>query len=237
MQSATLDNTGTSDATLSQITFSGANAADFALDPATDCPVGGALAAGASCAIAVVFQPGGAGSRAAQLDVIAVGADPGPLALSGTGVTVAGVPVLTLTPEFMTLSGPTNQGLQPQSLLLTNTGAAVLDVTGFTTPPDVSVATGPGSDATCGALPFQLLPGQSCSVMVVPSGQSSVNGEIAVLSSSSSTPPTVKVAGAPLENAGAGGCSIGRPDAPFDPVWLLMLGGSLAGIWLRRKPR
>lgn len=235
-QSATLANTGTAPVTVSQIAFAGANAADFVLDAATDCPIGGDIAVGGSCTISVAFLPGAAGSRAAQLDVIAVGADPGPLALSGIGIAVAGVPLLTVTPEFMTLSGATNQGLKPQSLVLANAGSAPLDVTGFNAPSNLDVKTGPGSGGTCPALPFQLMPGQSCSVMVVPHSDSAVNGEIAVLSSSNPAAPTVKVSGAPLENAGAGGCSIGRPDAPFDPVWLLMLGGSIAGLWLRRRP-
>jgi hypothetical protein len=232
MRRATLSSIGAGPVSLRQLSISGADAADFVIARATDCPVGGTLASGASCTVAIAFAPSAAGSRTAQLDVLG-DADPGPIDLSGTGVAAAGAPMLTLSPEYMTLSGPTNHGLQPQALVLSNAGTAVLDVTGFVVPPGVEIGSDEAKGGTCPAAPFQLPPGQSCSVLVVPDG-GAVNGEIAVQSNSDPAPPTVKVSGAPLENAGAGGCSIGRPDAPFDPVWFLMLGGALAGLWLRR---
>lgn len=235
-QSATMANTGTAAAVIGQIGFSGANAGDFVLDAGSDCPIGGPLAAGARCTIAIVFVPGAAGARSAQLDVSTDGTDPAPLALSGTGVAPAGKPVLGVSPEYMTLSGATNEHLQPQALVLTNIGAGVLDIAGFTAPSNLEVST-QEAGATCPPPPFSLGPGQACTVLVVPLGDDAVNGEIAVNSNSDPAAPTVKVSGQPLENAGAGGCSIGRPDAPFDPVWLLMLGGSMAGLWLRRRPR
>lgn len=232
---ATLSSIGTGGVGLQQIAISGADAADFVLGPATDCPVGGTLASGARCTIAIVFTPSAAGTRTAQLDVLG-DADPGPIDLSGIGVGVAGLPLLTVAPEFMTLSGPTNEGLQPQALVLSNAGTAPLQITGFVVPTGVEVGVDAAKGGTCSPIPFQLQPGQTCSVMVIPGG-GAVNGAITVLSNSDPAPPTVKVSGEPLTNAGAGGCSIGRPDAPFDPVWLVMLGGALAGLWLRRTPR
>jgi hypothetical protein len=37
-----------------------------------------------------------------------------------------------------------------------------------------------------------------------------------------------------INNVGAGGCSIARPDAPFDPLLPLLCGVALVVLWLRR---
>jgi P pilus assembly chaperone PapD len=81
-QAVTLTNTGTAPLTINSLTFSGANAGEFA--QTNTC--GTSLGVGASCAINVTFSPGGAGARAATLTL----SDSAPsgtqsVALSGTG--------------------------------------------------------------------------------------------------------------------------------------------------------
>jgi hypothetical protein len=34
-----------------------------------------------------------------------------------------------------------------------------------------------------------------------------------------------------------GGCTLGRADQPFDPLWLLMLAGAIGVLGLRRAPK
>jgi pimeloyl-ACP methyl ester carboxylesterase len=85
----TLTNTGGAVLLIGGITITGSQAADFALDANTTCPVsGGTLAPAANCLVSVVFTPSGIGARAAQ--VIITSNAPGsphsaPLAGNGTG--------------------------------------------------------------------------------------------------------------------------------------------------------
>ena len=89
--SVTVKNTGSTTVTFSGFTISGEDAGDFSVPLATSgagCSATGTLAAGASCAINVVFAPGANGARTATLNIAdnATGS-PQTVALSGTGVT------------------------------------------------------------------------------------------------------------------------------------------------------
>ena len=89
--SVTVKNTGSTTVTFSGFTISGEDAGDFSVPLPTSgagCSATGTLAAGASCAINVVFAPGANGARTATLSIAdnATGS-PQTVALSGTGVT------------------------------------------------------------------------------------------------------------------------------------------------------
>jgi len=88
-QSTTLKNTGNAALTISSISLTGANAANFART--TTCPVSpSTLAAGASCTISVTFTPSASGSRTASVTIADDAAgSPQALALTGTGATSA----------------------------------------------------------------------------------------------------------------------------------------------------
>lgn len=94
-QTLTLTNQGPGNATLSELRTTGSAAADFLIDGASTCTAGGVLAAGSGCTVVVGFVPGGAGARAAGLEVVSDGNAPGTIALSGTGVAVANDPGTT----------------------------------------------------------------------------------------------------------------------------------------------
>ena len=49
----------------------GANAADFALDPGSTCPLGGGgrLMPGDTCSVGIIFSPSDTGTRTAQINV------------------------------------------------------------------------------------------------------------------------------------------------------------------------
>lgn len=69
----------------SGITISGTNAADFAVDGTSTCADGASLAIGATCTIAITFDPSSAGAKSATLTV-ATDAGNQNVALSGTGI-------------------------------------------------------------------------------------------------------------------------------------------------------
>ncbi|MBL6751813.1 MAG: JDVT-CTERM domain-containing protein, partial [Nevskia sp.] len=144
-----------------------------------------------------------------------------------------GLPVLSVSPGALSLTGPVNGPLQPQALVVTNAGAGVLQVTAVQAPAPVEVmSAGTPGGGTCPPPPFSLQPGVSCTLMVGASGP--VNATLQLSSNASATPASVTVTGTPLGNAGGGGCSIGPPGRPADPVWALMLCAAAAVLWRRR---
>ena len=116
-QTLTLTNSQTTAATGLSISFTGADATDFA--ETDNC--GTSLAASSSCSINVTFTPGATGSRSATLSVTD-SAGTQTSSLTGTGVGT-----VTLTPASLTYSNQ-NVGTtsSPQALTLTNgTGSAL----------------------------------------------------------------------------------------------------------------
>ena len=70
-QTFTLINTGSAPLNVNAITLIGANAADYALDPSSTCPLGGGgpLNPGDRCTVLVTSSPSDAGTRVAQINV------------------------------------------------------------------------------------------------------------------------------------------------------------------------
>jgi hypothetical protein len=96
-QTFTLSNTGDALLTLTAMTVSGANAADFGVSPgATNpCPTLPAiLPPGGSCTVSVTFAPTSAGARSASLGVASNAAgSPASVSLGGTGIATPSYPV------------------------------------------------------------------------------------------------------------------------------------------------
>jgi len=91
-QTITLTNVGSAPLTITSITATGANAADFHLPvSASPCPISpSTLAVSGTCIISVYFNPGAAGARSGSVTVTSNAASsPDVLALTGTGVTKA----------------------------------------------------------------------------------------------------------------------------------------------------
>ncbi|HEV2176230.1 MAG TPA: choice-of-anchor D domain-containing protein [Terriglobia bacterium] len=125
-QTLTLFNSATSALTISSITFTGADGADFG--QTNTC--GGSLAAGASCTLAVTFTPTATGTRTATLNLNDSGQfSPQTVSLTGT----ATQPTVTLVPNSLTfplqLVGTLSGG---QGVTLTNTGTGTLTITSIT---------------------------------------------------------------------------------------------------------
>ncbi|HUI41778.1 MAG TPA: choice-of-anchor D domain-containing protein, partial [Terriglobia bacterium] len=178
-QTLTLSNTGTATLTITGVTLSGTNAADFALASNT---CGASLAAGSSCTIGVTFTPASTGSRSATVTVTdnsnGQSGSTQTSALSGTGV----APVAGLAPASLTFASQlVGTKSSAQGLTLSNTGTATLTIT--------SVALS-GTNAadfaetnTCGT---SLAAGANCSVSVTftPSATGSRSATVTVTDNS-----------------------------------------------------
>jgi hypothetical protein len=87
-QTLTLQNQGSAPGTISAVTLTGADAADF--EAGGSCGAGVSLSAGASCTVTLSFAPAAAGSKVATVQVSSSNAaNPAAIGLSGSA-TVAG---------------------------------------------------------------------------------------------------------------------------------------------------
>lgn len=244
MQTLTLVNQGPGDLVLQQIGLAGAQAVDFSFGSAGNCVVNATLSQGAGCTLALAFQPGAMGARVATLQVMSSGTNPPDLALSGNG-TAAVWPAVAVVPGALNFSVTASaSAVDPQMLTLQNTGAAVLRVN------NVQITAGSFTLAAaatngCAAVPFDLMPGQSCALSIGWSGPltGTQTGTLELDSSAAATPMKValqavrETGGAPeMSNAGGGGCSIARGPSLADPtLWLLALLASAVLVWRRTE--
>ena len=243
VRSLTLSNQGPGSTTLSQIRLAGANAADFSLGSGGTCTPTSTLTEGATCTMALAFQPGAAGPRAASLQVAASGAAPPDVALSGNG-TAAAAPGLEVVPTALGFDVSADADpVAPQTLTLMSTGNAVLNVTAVRVASGSFTLAAPAANA-CPAVPFDLMPGESCAFEVgwSSSAPGVETGVVEIESGAGAGPTQVAIqaereAAEPpqISNVGAGGCSLARDDGLADPtLWLLGLAAA-AVLWIRRR--
>lgn len=219
------------------VTLSSVNASsEFALQTAAgNCAAGMTVAQGASCAIDLRFSPSAAGSRSGTLTVMSSGApfDAG-AALSGTGSSVA-APQLAPAPMQVNF-GRLMPGANPamQTVMLANNGSTNLVVNAMSTASPFMV----GSGGNCGAPPFSLAPGASCSVQVgfTPGAAGAASGALQI--TSNGAPASVQLAGE-VNSASAGGgaaTNAGFGGGSLDPRVLAVLALlTLAAGALRRR--
>jgi sugar lactone lactonase YvrE len=189
-QIVTLSNPGTAALSITGISITGANSAQFT--QTSNC--GASLAAGASCSISVAFTPSVAASYSAALSVAdnATGS-PQMVALAGTGVAPV-TPQAVLSPISLTFAN-TNVGSTAAALAvqLSNPGNAALTITGISIVG--SGANGFAQTSNCGTT---LAAGASCSISVTftPSAAASYSAALSVTNNSTGSPQTVALAGA-----------------------------------------
>ena len=131
-QTVALANTGTLSLQISTISFTGANASEFAFASGTSCPIsGGTLAAGAQCSVTVTFTPSSAGAQSAAISFSDnVSGSPQTVPLSGTGGAGASISV---TPASISFSPQTLQiPAAAQTVLVTNSGSGAVQISGIT---------------------------------------------------------------------------------------------------------
>ncbi len=143
----TLFNTGSGTLSISSITITGANAADFS--QTNNC--GTSQPKGASCTISVTFKPTAAGTRTGAVSVSdnATGS-PQTVTLTGTGT--SGGPVASISPTTLTF-GSTNvlSTSSAQTITLTNSGTVALGISSIVASGDYSQTNNCGSSVAAGA--------------------------------------------------------------------------------------
>jgi hypothetical protein len=197
-QSVTLMNLGSAALTLSQLTFTGPDAASFAVAmTGSTCPTaGGTLAIAASCKLAIDFAPQASGPKSATLNFID-NAPGSPQIVSLSGMAIA--PVLHVSPSSLTFA-PQSVGIASasQTITLSNTGTSPvsvnqMSVTG-TNPSDFSQAT------NCGPV---LGPGMTCSVNVTfkPTAAGNRVASILISDDAAGSPQSIPLAGTGTQSA------------------------------------
>jgi len=161
LQEVVLSNSGSNAVTISGISITGTNTADFA--QTNGCS--GSVVAGGSCVIRLTFTPSTTSTESATLTVTYGGGSAASVvSLAGTGTTPA--PNTSVSPHQL---GFTSQAIgltsAPQNIAITNNGTADLNVSALTlsgtNSTQFALTTG-----TCGATPFTLTPTQICTVGV-----------------------------------------------------------------------
>jgi hypothetical protein len=183
---AMLTNAGTSTLTFtSNFAISG----DFSFDPNSgDCS--STLAAGASCAITVIFTPTASGARTGAVTVNdSAAGSPHILLLTGTGAGSTS-PTLSVSPTTLTFArtrvGTTSA---PQTVTLTNTSSVAATISSI-------AVTGPyvRASSTCGST---LAAGSSCAVSVTftPTVSGTQTGTLAITDNAIGSPQLVGLTG------------------------------------------
>jgi len=156
---------------------------------ANDTCSGTTLAPGASCTVSVDFEPVLERNYAAALAVSANGATRD-IALHARGV----LPTLTAAPALLDFGNIAPGGTAgPLTLTLANTTAVAVDIGSIAVPSAPFVASG----GTCGAAPFTLAPGQSCTFAYSfsPTADGVFSGRLVVGSNDPSSPGEVLLRG------------------------------------------
>ena len=201
-QSVTVTNSGTAPLTITSISLSGTNAADFT--QTNTCPASpSTLAANATCAISVTFTPSASGARSASISLSDNASDsPQSAPLSGTGVTAA--PSVTLTPTSVGF-GNQNVGTTSatQTITLTNSGTAPLTISG------IALAGTNAADFaqtnTCPLSPSTLAAAATCTISVTftPAATGSRTANVSVSDNASGSPQSVALTGSGVISAPA----------------------------------
>ena len=193
-----LMNIGTAELTITRITVTEVNSADFS--QTHNCPVAPAtLPAGASCSIDVIFKPSATGTETATLNVADnASGSPHSVELSGNGTPAA--PGVHLAPVSLNFGNqPLESTSQAQTVILANTGSLTLSITGNI------VITGENSGeftlvtakTTCPANAGQLPAGASCAITVsfAPTSAGAKTAQITVTDNAEGSPHVVPLSG------------------------------------------
>ncbi len=152
----TLTNTGKSVLAVSSISFGGAQAGNFILDPNNICVA--RLAPGVACELNVRFKPGTTGPLTATLDVKSNAPTPVAAATGGTGRT----PAVTLSAQSVRFDSQDVSTTSADKIFtLTNTGSANYTLT------SASVAGGDAGDfVVTNSCSASVAPGASCNLVL-----------------------------------------------------------------------
>jgi len=192
-QIATLTNTGSAALSITSISITGTNAADFAMvTAASSCPIAsGAVAIGASCTVAVDFAPQSGGAKTANLTFNDnAGGSPQTIALSGT----ADAPQIQLSGMSLTF-GAQSVGTTSvaQTITVSNPGTAALGFNG-----SISATGANAADFNvANNCPPSLGVGLSCGITVTfkPTAAGNRTAAISIADNAPSSPQSISLSG------------------------------------------
>jgi centrosomal CEP192-like protein len=183
-KNVTLTNVGGGTLTISGLTITGTDPADFS--ETNNC--GASLPPGGYCTIGVTFTPMQLGSRTAALTITdSAPGSPQSVPLSGSGVTSG--PNATLSPNSLTFATQlVNTTSPPQPITLSNYGTITLLITAIGTSGDFNQSN------TCGKF---LLPLASCTINVTftPTARGNLSGMLSITDNAPGSPQTVSLTG------------------------------------------
>jgi hypothetical protein len=232
----TLSNAGPGVLNLTTLAVTGSNGADFALVVGT-CTDGKVLQVGDSCVATVTFTPQQVGARSATLSYTHDGTGASSVPLSGNAMAAPTWAInVPSTPQALVWDAGTST--YGGSVTLTNTGNMVLTVNLTTSPTGLTLSGQGGCTIANGTLTIN--PGVDCVI----SASAAAAGDWTVgINAGNAGTYNVNVTAAALPadspaqavtNIGAGGCSLGDPNAPLDPIWPAMtLGAAGVLVWRR----
>src|SRR3989449_239941 len=190
-----MTNNGGTPLTLTSITISGAQAADFAFAAGNTCLTGaGSVVRGASGTIIISFTLVATGARTATVTITDDAASsPQSVSLAGTGI----VPAVTLAPTNLAFGDQRLSTTSPaQTVTLTNSGTATLSITSIalagSNPGDFAIAA--GTTCTNGAT---VVAGASCllNLTFTPTAASARTATVTITDDAAGSPQSVSLTG------------------------------------------
>ena len=197
-QVVVVSNTGEADLSVTGLTISGENGADFA--QTNNCPIApGVLAPKTRCEIRVTFSPTVTGTLSAVLNV-ADNASGSPQTVSLKGVSTTPGPVVSLVSSSLAFGNqPQGTSSAAQMIALTNAGSGTLNINS-----EISI-NGPASGDfhiqaiknTCPLGTFQLAPKTSCYIGVVfaPATLGVKSAQILIVDDAPGSPHSIELSG------------------------------------------
>ena len=197
-QLVVVTNSGQADLSITRVTISGENIADFA--QTNNCPIApGVLAPRARCEIRATFSPTVTGTLSAAVNIVD-DASGSPQTVSLKGVSTAPGPVVSLSPAGLAF-GNQPQGASSAALVidLTNAGSGTLNINS-----EISI-NGPASGEfhiqavknSCPSGTFQLAPKASCYIGVVfaPPTLGVKSAQVLIVDDAPGSPQSIELSG------------------------------------------
>ncbi len=196
-QPITLRNLGSAALTLSQVTFTGPDAASFAVAPTgTTCPVGSTVAIGANCLVQIAFAPQTSGAKNATVNFIDnASGSPQSISLAGTAI----APALQISPTSLTFAAQSVGTASPsQTITLSSTATSSVTINGITI-----TGANAGDFSENGNCSAVLGAGASCQIIVIfkPTAAGNRSASISISDNAAGNPHSVSLTGTATQAA------------------------------------
>ena len=153
---------------------------------------------------------------------------------SGLGLVAQGAQAQTVTPQMIqagqTLYGPNCNGCHGPA-----NGTLKKINLGISAQATKDAVLGVSANAKANAQMMGLATFTDCDYDAMAAYIANAQGNTAVMLSPAVTCNFGTAATSTVTNEGNGGCTLGRANQPFDPLWALMLGGAGWVMWSRRR--